>query len=85
METGPNGPNPPVRPQGTRTPPPAEAPAVGEAPAPKVTEPMLIEAIDWAVRQNDDPASRLYQKLGTAHIAVIGQSCGGTQAESIGA
>jgi dienelactone hydrolase len=40
---------------------------------------LLLDAIDWAIRQNGDPTSRLYQKLDTTEIAVMGQSCGGLQ------
>ena len=42
--------------------------------------PLLVNAIDWALAQNRDTASRYYQKLDTNKIAVAGMSCGGLQA-----
>jgi predicted alpha/beta-hydrolase family hydrolase len=42
--------------------------------------PMLTEAIDWAIAQNNDRSSQYYQKLDTNKIAVAGMSCGGLQA-----
>jgi hypothetical protein len=43
----------------------------------------LIDAIDWAIAQNGNEASRYYKKLDAAKIAVIGQSCGGLQAMEV--
>jgi dienelactone hydrolase len=37
----------------------------------------LIEGLEWALKQNADPASRLYQRLDPARVVVMGQSCGG--------
>lgn len=42
--------------------------------------PLLVNAIDWALAQNSDRASRYYQKLDSKKIAVAGMSCGGLQA-----
>jgi predicted alpha/beta-hydrolase family hydrolase len=42
--------------------------------------PLLLNAIDWALAQNSDKASRYFQKLDTNKIAVAGMSCGGLQA-----
>jgi dienelactone hydrolase len=42
--------------------------------------PLLVGAIDWAVAQNSDKASRYFQKLDPNKIAVAGMSCGGLQA-----
>lgn len=39
----------------------------------------LLEAIDWAVAQNNNPSSPYYQKIDTSNIAVSGMSCGGLQ------
>lgn len=39
----------------------------------------LLDAIDWAIAQNEDPNSPYYQKLDTKKIAVSGMSCGGLQ------
>ena len=40
----------------------------------------LIKAIDWAIKENDRPCSKYYQKLDVTKIAVSGQSCGGLMA-----
>ncbi len=37
----------------------------------------LIAAINWAIKQNADPASPYYERLDPNRIAVMGQSCGG--------
>jgi hypothetical protein len=42
--------------------------------------PLLVSAIDWALEQTCDKASRYYLKLDTNKIAVAGMSCGGLQA-----
>lgn len=42
--------------------------------------PMLVDAINWAIAQNNDKASQYYGKLDTNKIAVAGMSCGGLQA-----
>jgi len=55
----------------------------GAAPPPTIDDAMLIEAIDWAVKQNGDRASRFYNKIDTSKIAVMGQSCGGLQALAV--
>ena len=39
----------------------------------------LLDAIDWAIAQNNDPISPLYNKIDTSNIAVSGMSCGGLQ------
>jgi dienelactone hydrolase len=72
---------------------PPGAPAAGAAPPPgAIAAPsggaaagdhMLIEAMDWAIKQNGDKASPLYGKLDTTKIAVMGQSCGGLQAMAV--
>jgi hypothetical protein len=40
---------------------------------------MLTDAINWAIAQNNNPASQYYHKLDTSKIAVAGMSCGGLQ------
>jgi hypothetical protein len=40
---------------------------------------LLIDAVDWAIRQNADKSSPLYGKIDTTRIAASGQSCGGLQ------
>lgn len=37
----------------------------------------LIQAIDWAFKENQRPESQYYQKLDTTKVAAMGQSCGG--------
>ncbi|MFC4875023.1 alpha/beta hydrolase-fold protein [Negadavirga shengliensis] len=39
----------------------------------------LLDAIDWAIAQNNDPGSPYYQKIDVGKIAVSGMSCGGLQ------
>jgi predicted alpha/beta-hydrolase family hydrolase len=39
----------------------------------------LIDAIDWAIAQNNDRSSPLYNKIDIKKIAVSGMSCGGLQ------
>ena len=47
---------------------------------PPTTTAQLIEAIDWAIAENNRKGSRYYGKLDTKKIAVAGMSCGGVQA-----
>src|SRR5688572_1312636 len=51
--------------------------------APELDDHLLIDAIDWALAQNSDPASALYHKLDVDSIAVMGQSCGGLQTMAV--
>ncbi len=44
----------------------------------------LIDAINWAIAQNNDRASPYYQKIDITKIAVAGMSCGGLQALEVG-
>ena len=62
---------------GPKNPPP------GPAPAPTIDDQLLLDAIDWAVRQNGDRSSRFYNRLDATRIAVMGQSCGGLQALAV--
>jgi dienelactone hydrolase len=67
---------------------PKEAAGRGQAPgapaaAPTIDDAMLIQAIDWAVKENGDRASRFYNKIDTTKVAVMGQSCGGLQALAV--
>ena len=39
----------------------------------------LLDAIDWAIEQNNNANSPLYNKIDTSNIAVSGMSCGGLQ------
>jgi hypothetical protein len=40
----------------------------------------MIDAIDWAIAQNNDRTSQYYNKIEITKIAVSGMSCGGLQA-----
>jgi hypothetical protein len=40
----------------------------------------LLDAINWAIAQNNDKASIYYNKINVSKIAVAGHSCGGLQA-----
>ena len=67
---------------------PKTAGGSGQAPgapaaARTVDDAMLIEAIDWAVKENGDRSSRFYNRIDTTKIAVMGQSCGGLQALAV--
>lgn len=57
--------------------------AAGAAAAPTIDDAMLIQAIDWAVKENGDRTSRFYDKIDTTRVAVMGQSCGGLQALAV--
>jgi hypothetical protein len=48
-------------------------------PLPQSRDEQLIDAIDWAVKENARKDSPYYQRLDTGRIAVMGQSCGGLQ------
>jgi hypothetical protein len=41
---------------------------------------LLIEGIDWALRQNEDPRSPYFRRLDPNRVLVMGQSCGGWEA-----
>jgi hypothetical protein len=44
------------------------------------TGPMLIQAIDWAIKENTRAGSPLRGKIDTESVAMMGQSCGGLMA-----
>jgi glyoxylase-like metal-dependent hydrolase (beta-lactamase superfamily II) len=69
-------------PEGSRVPQPAAIPtALPPVLAPPATHSgQLIDAIDWAVAENERSGSPVYHRLDTHKIAVMGQSCGGVQA-----
>jgi len=66
--------------------PPAQAPAPVASGAPKLVAQTptsaLIEAIDWAQRENKKPGSPFQGRIATDEVAVSGWSCGGLQALS---
>src|SRR5689334_9412110 len=69
------------------TAPPAPPPAQGGAPAslppPATSSADLVSAIDWALKQNDDPKSPYHNRIDPKAVAVSGYSCGGLQALEI--
>jgi hypothetical protein len=44
---------------------------------------LLLDAMDWAIKQNGESSSPFYNRLDTTKIAVMGQSCGGLQALAV--
>lgn len=54
-------------------------PMEGEKGSGKSASSQLTDAINWAIAQNGDKNSPLYQKIDVAKIAVSGMSCGGLQ------
>jgi dienelactone hydrolase len=56
------------------------AAGAAKLPPPATHSSQLIDAINWAVAENERPESRFYHRLDTHAIAVMGQSCGGVQA-----
>lgn len=49
------------------------------APGGPTKSPMLLDALNWAIAQNDDKSSQYFRKLDTNKVAVAGMSCGGLQ------
>jgi hypothetical protein len=43
----------------------------------------LLQAMDWATKENDRPCSKWYRKLEPNNIAAMGQSCGGLHAYAV--
>jgi hypothetical protein len=54
-------------------------PMAGEKGSGSSKSSQLTDAINWAIAQNGDKNSPLYQKIDVAKIAVSGMSCGGLQ------
>jgi hypothetical protein len=55
----------------------------GPAPEPTIDDHLLIDAIDWIIRQNSNASSPFLNKIDPTKIAVMGQSCGGLQALAV--
>jgi hypothetical protein len=70
-------PGPPVPPRPQRSDPTQPPPNL---PPPATHSAQLIEAINWAIAENQRTGSKYYQRLDSKKIAVMGQSCGGVQA-----
>lgn len=54
-------------------------PQEGQRGGGRSTSSQLLDAIDWALAQNSDKTSALYNKIDVSKIAVSGMSCGGLQ------
>jgi hypothetical protein len=65
----------PPRPAGV-----AETPPTPPTGPPATRSAQLIEAIDWALAENERQGGQYYHRLDPTKIAVMGQSCGGVQA-----
>ena len=53
---------------------------------PAATHPsQMIDAINWAIAENERAGSKYYKQLDSRKIAVMGQSCGGVQAIEVAA
>ena len=55
------------------------APAAAPVPVAFSKDEQIIDAINWAVKENDRKGSAYYKHLDPKKIAVMGQSCGGLQ------
>lgn len=51
--------------------------------APTIDDHMLVDAIDWALKQNADRSNPLFSRIDVSKVAVMGQSCGGLQALAV--
>jgi hypothetical protein len=60
--------------------PPPGAPPLNPVTRKRTKSGQLIEAIDWAIKQNSHAGSPYKDKIATDEIAVSGTSCGGLQA-----
>jgi len=76
----PQGPAVLPRPQGSS---PAQSPP--NLPPPATHSVQLIEAVTWAIAENQRAGSKYYQRLDSKKIAAMGQSCGGVQAIEVAA
>ncbi len=47
---------------------------------PQTRTAQLLQALDWATRENERPGSQFYHRLNVKAVATMGQSCGGAQA-----
>ncbi len=68
---------PPAPAPAGQQPPPAAGPAPGVDPT---QSSQLIDAINWATRENARPGSIYFKRLDPSKFAVMGHSCGGLQA-----
>ena len=78
------GPPPiPARPTGVTGNDPSAPPR--RLPPPATHPVQLIDAIKWAVAENQRSESKYYKRLDETKVAVMGQSCGGVQAIEVAA
>lgn len=68
---------------GAKNPPPGTGAALPPTQARPIDDHMLLDAVDWATKQNADRSSPFYQKVDVSKVAVMGQSCGGLQALAV--
>jgi dienelactone hydrolase len=68
---------------GAKNPPPGTATALPPTQARPIDDHMLLDAVDWAAKQNADRTSPFYRKIDVTKVAVMGQSCGGLQAIAV--
>jgi hypothetical protein len=54
-------------------------PQEGERGSGRSTSSQLLDAIDWAIAQNNDESGVFYNKIDISKVAVSGMSCGGLQ------
>jgi len=54
-------------------------PQEGQSGGGKTTSSQMLDAINWAIAQNSDKTSVLFNKIDISKIAVSGMSCGGLQ------
>jgi len=79
-QNAPQAPAVPLLPQGAdSSEPPRGLPPAATHPS------QMIDAIQWAIAENDRAASKYYKRLDSGKIAVMGQSCGGVQAIEVAA
>ena len=55
----------------------------GQLPPPRTTEQQLLDAIDWALAENERDDSPYHELIDDEQIAVAGFSCGGIQALAV--
>jgi hypothetical protein len=84
-QTNADGPpqGPPILPPGSQV-----SDSAGSPPnlPPAATHPVqLVEAMNWAIAENQRVDSKYYRRLDGTKIAVMGQSCGGVQALEVAA
>jgi len=68
---------------GAKNPPAGTGTALPPTEARPIDDHMLLDAVDWATKQNADRSSPFYKKIDVSKVAVMGQSCGGLQAIAV--